>query len=129
MWWSGVTNRRSRPTSRATAGLQTAAAAQHRARRPLAAATLRQEFHAHRDDDPQTRAASLLLAEPGRHQAISGAGNFARSRLQPALPGPAYFAAAVSSFTLEKIAVSTVVATCEHTPKPTYTGSFKRSEE
>src|ERR1035441_9074533 len=53
-----------------------------------------------------------------------GAGNFAQCRLQPALPARDYFAAAVSSFTLEKIAVSTVVAACEQTPRPTYTGSF-----
>src|ERR1019366_2476577 len=36
-----------------------------------------------------------------------------------------YFVPAAPSLTLEKTAVSTVVATCEQTPKPTYTGSFR----
>ena len=52
------------------AGLQAAARARDRPRRPLAAAALRQELHAHGDDDPQAGADSVLLAQSGRHQAI-----------------------------------------------------------
>ena len=52
------------------AGLQAASGAEYRARRALATATLRQEFHADGDDDPQAGADSVLLAEPGRLQAM-----------------------------------------------------------
>src|ERR1051325_1290575 len=54
------------------AGLQATSGAEYRARRALAAATLRQEFYADGDDDPQAGADSVLLAEPGRLQAING---------------------------------------------------------
>src|ERR1017187_4101308 len=70
--------------------------------------------------------ASIFRPPGSVRSMLFAACRFAGRPILPAAGGRSfhYFVPAASSFTLEKTAVSTVVATCEQTPKPTYTGSF-----